>query len=412
MHVQAHLDVDLVAVETADEVTLMLELVAPARPRDARRPPAAVQVVLDRSGSMGGERLAAALHGLSTLVDRLDPQDSFGLVAFDDLVEVVVPAGPIHDKHAIKAAIASVYARGSTDLSAGLLRGLQEARRVAGAAGATVLVLSDGMANMGVTDPQQLEGVTAVVRKSNITTSTIGIGLGYDETLLAAVARGGAGNHVFAEASDGAAQAIASEVGGLLDRTVQAASLLLRPTDHVDAITVFNDIPTHAVDDGLMLELGDLWAGETRKVLLKLQVGALHALGLEQVATVELRYVALPRLVEQTITLPIAVNVVPGDQAAGRIPNPKVREEALFQQTQEAKRRAAEALRRGDHDEAIEVFRAASAALAAAPTQELREELAIIDGLTAEVRAGSPDRAAKQSRMDHAYKSRNRGRGM
>jgi len=411
MNLNAHLEVDLVAVEQADRIALLLELGAPAAERSAPRPPAAVQVILDRSGSMAGERLEAALGAVGALVDRLDPRDGFGLVVFDDRVDVVVPAGPLRDKPAVRAAVAGVQARGCTDLSSGLLRGLQEARRVAGPAGATVLLLSDGMANAGVTEPERLEAVAAAAQRGGVTVSTVGVGLGYDETLLAAIARGGSGNHVFAEQADGAAAAVAGEVYGLLTRTVQAASVLVRPTAGVDGIAVFNDLPTNGLDDGVMIELGDLWAGETRRVLLALDVPAMPALGLAQVATLELRYVALPALVEETISLPISVNVVPGDQAAGRVADPDVRRELLFQRTQEAKRRAAEALCRGDERAAMEIFDDAAHALASAPpSAELREERAILRDLAAEVRAGGALRAAKQSRMDHAAKSRKRGR--
>jgi len=96
MHIDAHLDVDLVAVEQADHVTLMLELVAPDAPAGAERPASCVQVVLDRSGSMGeDDRLNGAKRALLALIDRLDPTDNFGLVAFDDEATVVVPAGPL-----------------------------------------------------------------------------------------------------------------------------------------------------------------------------------------------------------------------------------------------------------------------------------------------------------------------------
>ena len=84
MHLNAHVDVELVAVEQPDELTVLLELRAPEAPQARPRPPAAVQVVLDRSGSMGGERLEAAQRALVALVDRLDPSDRFGVVAFDD----------------------------------------------------------------------------------------------------------------------------------------------------------------------------------------------------------------------------------------------------------------------------------------------------------------------------------------
>ena len=84
MHVNAHLDVDVVALENDDIVTVMLDLEAPVGDTDATRPDYAAVVVLDRSGSMSGAPLAAAKRGLLDLVDRLDERDSFGLVVFDD----------------------------------------------------------------------------------------------------------------------------------------------------------------------------------------------------------------------------------------------------------------------------------------------------------------------------------------
>mgnify|MGYP001139230082 CR=1 FL=1 len=81
MHLNALMDVELVAVEQADELTVLLELRAPERAGKARLP-VAVQVVLDRSGSMAGERLDAARRALLALVDRLGPADTLGVVAF------------------------------------------------------------------------------------------------------------------------------------------------------------------------------------------------------------------------------------------------------------------------------------------------------------------------------------------
>jgi Ca-activated chloride channel homolog len=422
MQVNAHMDVDVVAVEQDEQVAVMLELLAPALDTDEERPPATVEVVLDRSGSMGGERLEAAKAALVRLVDRLDPGDRFGVVAFDDEVRVVVPAGPLTDKHAARGAIAGLDAGGCTNLSGGLLRGLQEARRVAGEAGATVVVVSDGHANAGEVDPRRLASVAAAAREHGLTTSTVGIGLGYDETLLAELARGGQGGHAFAEHGDAAAAALAGEVEGLLTKTVQAASLLVRPEAPVASVTVWNDLPSQAVEGGIMVELGDLWAGETRKLVLGFGVPAKPALGLAAVAELELRFVALPAFAEETLTIPIHVNVVPGDAAAGRIADPKVRTELVYQQAQQAKRRASEALRDGDGSTAAVTLAAASAridelTLASPGGQgghafaELDGERAILDELRDRAAAGETEWAAKFGRMDQARKSRTRGRG-
>jgi Ca-activated chloride channel family protein len=410
MQLNTHVDIEVVAVEQPDEITVMLELKAPDAPQTAPRRPAAVQVVLDRSGSMDGDRLDAAKRALIALIDRLDPSDHFGVVDFDDGVRIVVPAGPLTDKHALKQAVAGVHPGGMTNLSGGLLRGMQEAKRVATDAGATVLLLSDGHANQGILDHDKLAAVAANARDHGVTTSTVGIGLDYDEALLATVARAGQGGHAFALDGDTAGAAVAGEVEGLLSKTVQAASLTIGPTGDVHSVTVWNDLPSHRIEDGVVAELGDLWAGEERKVLVSFAVPAMPALGLAQVATLQLTYVALPDLVEQTVTFPVNVNVVPGDQAAGRVRDPKVRNEVLFQQAQESKRHAAEALNAGDVDTARAAYQSAHAVVAAFEDPDLAREAEILAELDRNVAAGEIRLAAKTSRMEHADKARQRGR--
>ena len=410
MQLNTHVDIDVVAVEQPDEITVLLELEAPDAPHAEDRAPAAVQVVLDRSGSMDGERLDAAKRALVALIDRLDPGDRFGLVAFDDGVQVVAPAGPLADKLALKQAVASVYSGGMTNLSGGLLRGLQEAKRVATDSGATVLLVSDGHANEGILEHDKLAAVAANARDHGVTISTIGIGLDYDEALLATIARGGQGGHAFALDGDAAGGAVAGEVDGLLSKTVQAASVTVRPTGDVHAITVWNDLPSYAIEGGVVAELGDLWAGEERKVLVTMAVPAMPALGLAQVATLELTYVALPDLVEQTVTIPVHVNVVPGDEAAGRMQDPRVTNEVLYQRVQESKRRGAELLSLGDIDAARAEYQSAYAIASAAGDPELAGEAEILAALDRNVADGELRLAAKSSRMEHAAKARRRGR--
>jgi len=414
MEINTYADVDVIAVEQDDKVSVMVELHAPMLEATTIRPPATVQVVLDRSGSMYGEPLETAKDALVRLVDRLDPADSFGLIVFDDAVDVVVPSGIVRDKRAVKQAIAAVQAGGSTNLAGGLLRGLQEAQRSAGKAGATVILLSDGHANHGETNPDRLGLVATGSRARGITTSTIGLGRGYDEALLAAIAGGGDGNHTFAESADGAAAVLAAEVEGLLSTTVQAASLIVRPQASVDSVTIWNDLPSHAIEGGIMAELGDLWAGEERKLLLTFAVPAMASLGLAQIAELELRYVALPEFAEQTVTIPVHVNVVPGDQAAGRIPDPRVHTELVFQQVQRAKREAGDALRAGDIETANKVLgsaaMSASAAQACAPSAEWDAELGVLRDMHARAAAGDHEWAIKTARMEEQRKGRKRGR--
>ena len=102
MDLNAILDVDLIALEAEDQISVLLELTAPEAPADRNRPPSTLQVVLDRSGSMADGRLEAAKQAIDALLARLDPTDNFGLVTFDSGVQVAVPAGPLTDKNAVR----------------------------------------------------------------------------------------------------------------------------------------------------------------------------------------------------------------------------------------------------------------------------------------------------------------------
>jgi Ca-activated chloride channel family protein len=404
MEVKTTLDIDLVALETADEVAVLLDLAAPPSPA-AERPPHALQVVLDRSGSMAGARLDAAKQALEALVARLDPSDVFGLVAFGDEVQIALPAAPLGDKPAAAAAIRALEPDGMTNLSGGFLRGLQEARRGMPERGATLLLLSDGHANVGITEHDALQALAAGGRREGVTTSTIGLGLDYDEALLAALATGGAGTTHFALDGDAAGAAVAEEVGHLLGQAAQAVTVVVRPGDEVPGFALWNDLPACGVDGGVMVELGDFHAGEQRRILLSLQVPGMATLGAATICELEVRWLDIASMTEKVATVPVNVNVVPGDVAAGRVAVPVVRDELAFLRLQRAKREAAERLARGDRAEGARLMREAAEAIPAAAPPEMLDEAALLASLAEErdVRV-----SAKTLRADVHRKTRRR----
>jgi Ca-activated chloride channel family protein len=422
MKINALLDVNVVAHEAEDEVAVLMELEAPAALADTTRPQASLQVVLDRSGSMSGAPLEGAKKALIALVRRLEPTDNFGLVTFDDSAQVVVPAGPLTDKESLIRLIEGVHTGGTTDLSAGYLRGLREIRRVAVAGtGGTALVVSDGHVNAGIRSVDEFASITAKSYSDGIVTSTLGYGQGYDESLLSAIARSGSGNHVFADNPDSAGAAIAGEVDGLLNKVVQALSLTVKFEPAVEFLRLYNDLPAQQIGDGtVMIELGDLYSEEARKVLLKFKVPAMAALGLAKITTLEVAYVELPGLVEHVAALQINVNVVPGDEAAGRIPHPTVHSEVLFQEAQDVKRQASEAFERGEFEAGQrlmgETKSRLTASLEAAPEAlkpEIRAELDEVermDQMSFDMGVGSAPLMSKMSRDSYHRMNRKRGR--
>lgn len=416
MHINAHLEFDVVALQQDDTVTVMVELEAPTtNPDDSKHVEHTAVVVLDRSGSMSGSRLESAKDALIELVDRLDDRDRFGLVAFDHAADMIFPAEPVGTagKPQLKRAIASLYTGGSTDLCSGYLRGLQEARRAAGDAGAAVVLLSDGHANTGLVDPVQFRQLAGQAHRDSITTSTIGVGIGYDEDILAELATGGSGNHAFAEGPDQAAAAIADEFEGLMSKTVQGANLLITPRAQVTEIKVLNDLPGHVAGKSILTDVGDLYSGESRRVVIAFEVPAMAKLGMVEIAELTFSYTGLPDLVQHTVKVPITVNVVPADVAAGRVPQPQVVNEKLLLTTQARKHDVEQAIRDGDIHRATSTLQASQDALADVEAdwggtldERIKAEMEWLAASREKMKESSPDYMSKRMRADRTLKSR------
>ena len=353
MNIAAHLDVDLIALEAAEHITLMLDLTAPQSDANKDRPAQAVQIVLDRSGSMDGPPLDAAKGSLLKLIDRLSPQDFFGLVVFDDSANVEVPTRAMadHNIFELRHAIAAMHSGGSTDISAGYLLGLREVKRVQAPGGSTVLLISDGHANAGEQQPEFFTEVSAKLAQEKITTATIGLGNGYDETILEALAQGGGGAHRFAANIDEAITAISAEVDDLLAKSVVNAVLRLKPLPGMHGaptIELLQRLPYWMDGDTYVVQLGDLYAGENRRFVIGISVPEIASLGLCTIAEITIEYLNLAQRQDISVTLPVNVNVVPGDQAAGRIANPIVRAQRLVISAQTEKALASEEMKNGN----------------------------------------------------------------
>jgi Ca-activated chloride channel homolog len=347
------LDTDIIAIESADKVTLMVDLTAPVSENQTSRPARGVQICLDVSGSMEGAPLAAAKESILKLIDRLDKKDSFGVVIFDDTAKVSVPTKPLldHNIAAVKKAIRNIQTGGSTDISAGFTLAMREASRAKLEGGTSLLLISDGHANAGERDPQFFADVAAKSATEKITSASIGLGNGYDETILEAIAQGGGGAHRFAADIDEAVGAIAAEVDDLLDKAIVNCVLRFRPTAMAQGqpkIELLQRLPYWMDGQDYVVQLGDLYAGENRRFIIMVDVPGIEALGLCKIADVTIEYTDLAARNEISVSMPVNVNVVPGDQAAGRIEDPIVKAERMILQAQSEKALATEEILHGN----------------------------------------------------------------
>jgi len=195
-------------LRAASEATqVLVRLVSPAQPLSnqeaAPRAPLDLALVIDRSGSMGGEPLAAALESASRIVRGLRSDDRVAIVAFDSAIEVVQPLTTASDREAIVARIMEIDARGSTDLFGGWEEGVKQLApftrkdRIA-----RIILLSDGQANQGVVNESEIFARVTKAAGAGITTSTVGLGHGFNESLMTGMATAGEGVANFGQTAD------------------------------------------------------------------------------------------------------------------------------------------------------------------------------------------------------------------
>src|SRR5688572_5302710 len=200
-----------------------------ASPRESRLP-ITVAFVLDRSGSMAGEKLLLAKRALDAALRMLHPQDRFAVVVYDDEVDVVVQTRRADADARLDAIerLARVQSGGATDLSTGWLRGCQQiAEHASSEAAVRCLLLSDGHANRGITDRDELADRAAQLRAAHVVTSTFGIGEGFDERLMTQMAHAGGGNAYFIEQAAQIADLLTSELGEALEIVARRAAVEL-----------------------------------------------------------------------------------------------------------------------------------------------------------------------------------------
>ncbi|WP_310570920.1 VWA domain-containing protein [Gemmatimonas sp.] len=249
-------------------------------PAHRQRTPLAISLVLDRSGSMDGDRLEAAKAASISAVERLHRDDVVSVIAFDDQVHVVAPPALRARQLQLVQQLSDIDSGGSTNLSGGWLRGRQHMEQALGMLGSLegssrrIVLLTDGHANAGITDPSTLVELARTARAMGITTTTIGVGEGYDDELLRSMADAGGGNSWYVERPDQAQDVLAEEMGNLLSVSAQGLSVTLTLEDPVAMFATHSSWPATAVANTITFDLGDLYASEPKPVLVELFVPA------------------------------------------------------------------------------------------------------------------------------------------
>ncbi len=254
------------------------------------RAPVNLGLVVDTSGSMAGKAIANARKASLAMVKALQPGDRIAIVVFNSESKVLVPSTLIdgESRGVIAARIASMKARGTTDMYGGLSRGINQVRRSMRSGGINrVVLLSDGMPN----NQRHIMNLARNARRSRITITALGLGLDYNETLLGAIARATGGTFQYIKDPARVAKVFRDEVIAMRQVIAQSLSLRIVPGPGVTIRRVhgrsMSNYGTYA-----MVHLGVLRAGEQRDVLIRLSVPGRRAGATLELMDGQVSYVA------------------------------------------------------------------------------------------------------------------------
>ena len=218
VHLRIDVDRAVLPSDTTEKAVIKIALDGIRPPRRDLRLPVNLALVIDRSSSMSGDKIAKAREAALEAVRRLEPDDVVALIAYDSRVETLVPAQRVGDRRRLEAAICSIEATGMTALHGGVMRGAEEVRQHIENRRYVnrIILLSDGQANVGPKSPEELGRLGAELMREGITVSTVGLGLGFNEDLMTRLAQSSDGNTYFVEDSADLPRIFAAELGDVL----------------------------------------------------------------------------------------------------------------------------------------------------------------------------------------------------
>jgi Ca-activated chloride channel family protein len=270
---------DRPAVATGTGQTWLVVTVATAIPEtDTPRPPLDVAFIVDRSGSMTGLPLQLAKEGVLTALDQLTDQDGFSVVAYDDIpLTISRPAHATGKQRTMLAmTLAGLEPGGSTNLFGGWELGCQHLMhpefRMNGRVRRAIL-LTDGLANVGLTDSARIAQEVSTRRAMGISTSTLGLGTGIDEAKLSAMAEAGGGNFAWVEHARDLPGFFARELNEAISTVASGAAVMLTLPKGVRG-RLLNPFPGERIGKRITVALGELPAGITINLVFSITTRA------------------------------------------------------------------------------------------------------------------------------------------
>lgn len=291
VELRLELDRPVLPTGSAQRAVIKVSFDGARRVRPETRPPVNLSLVIDRSGSMNGDKIEKAKAAAIEAVRRLGPDDVFSLVAYNNGVETLVSARRVGNRTGLEEAIRSIRASGGTALYGGVTQGAAELRTFTEDRRYVhrLILLSDGLANVGPRSPDDLARLGGSLLREGISVTTIGVGLDYNEDLMTRLAQRSDGNTYFVESSRDLAGIFNAELGDVL--SIVARSVVLR-MEFPEGVRPLAFVGRDGVIRGQNAEvtLNQLYAGQEKFALVEVEIAPSSAGSEREVARARLTF--------------------------------------------------------------------------------------------------------------------------
>jgi Ca-activated chloride channel family protein len=391
------------------EVIVQVEVEA-RKSDDARRAPMNLAIVLDRSGSMEGAKLEKARQAAAMAVDKLGDDDFFSLVTYDDQTDLLIAperVGNRDHREELKARIHRIQAGGSTALHAGVVLGAKQVRRFFEKERVNrVILLSDGIANVGPSSTSALAGLGRELRTDGIAVSTIGLGDDYNEDLMTALAEASNANYYYVKDAEKLPGIFAEELGAA--RSLLARNIVIRieAPDGVRLKEIVGRPEIECHDRVVDIKMPELFGSEKRRFLVRCVADGKTKDAIEA-AAVELNYATISGGAAPAQRLAAKIAFTDDQKKADSSIKDEVARENSIVQNRLAKERAVKLADEGKTKDAVAVLRSQTIQNAAAPAAQqvpgMREENQKLEDAAKEL--DSQGRLEKRSRKSIQFEN-------
>ncbi len=258
--------------------------------KESERTPANIAIVIDKSSSMGIDKMKQAIEAAVMAVNILDANDIVSIITYDTGVEVIVPATKVTDKKSIIRTIRNIRSNGSTALFAGVSKGAGEVRKFLSKNRVNrVILLSDGQANVGPSTPTELGQLGMSLGKESISVTTIGLGLGYNEDLMTQLAGYSDGNHAFVENASDLVKIFQYEFGDVMSVVAQDVNIIINCAPNIKPIRVLGR-DADIIGQKIHTKLNQIYSEQEKFILVEVEVPPTATGTAYDIASVDVTY--------------------------------------------------------------------------------------------------------------------------